>query len=212
MSSASSPSKSPLLRATLSLSCVSKRPDSSAFESAPPGSEPYNVIKRPTASNSLLAMNRRGSESTLNDASSLVDHSATLLSPAKRGATLPKTGSFANNNTTTTTSCGSQVDLASGGDSLVTNKLATLVITQRESMYVRALFQYDPDTDRGLAARVSAYIFNVSIFPQVWPYLNALITCSHYELTFSMPLFIECLWDCCILFGSIDFRGSFILT
>lgn len=142
MSSVSSPSKS--RRSHPSLSCVSKRPDSTVLESR--NTETFKVIKRPTIDvvcNSQSFPNHRGSGATLDDASSLVDQSSSVVSPVKMASSKSSLGE----------TCASQSDLLE-----INYKLTTLAITQRESIYVRALFRYDPSADRGLAARVSSCV------------------------------------------------------
>lgn len=142
MSSISSPSKS--RRTYSSLSCMSKRPNSGTFYSG--GSEPLKVIKRPTigiVGDSQSLLNHRGSGATLDDASSLAEQSSFVVSPIKQGS--PKSSLVG--------SSVSQSDLLG-----INYKLTSLTITQRESLYVRALFRYDPSTDRGLAARVSSVL------------------------------------------------------
>uniref|UniRef100_A0A5K3F1U8 SH3 domain-containing protein n=1 Tax=Mesocestoides corti TaxID=53468 RepID=A0A5K3F1U8_MESCO len=136
MSSVNSVSKSSR-RSHSSLSCVCKRPDSSVLDSR--NAEPLKVIKRPTigiVNANESHNNHRGSGATLDDASSLVDQSSSAVSPAK------STSRFL------TATSVSQSDLFG-----INYKPNTLTITQRESIYVRALFRYDPSTDRGLAAR-----------------------------------------------------------
>ncbi|VDD74974.1 unnamed protein product [Mesocestoides corti] len=138
MSSVNSVSKSSR-RSHSSLSCVCKRPDSSVLDSR--NAEPLKVIKRPTigiVNANESHNNHRGSGATLDDASSLVDQSSSAVSPAK------STSRFL------TATSVSQSDLFG-----INYKPNTLTITQRESIYVRALFRYDPSTDRGLAARVA---------------------------------------------------------
>uniref|UniRef100_A0A5K3F4W6 SH3 domain-containing protein n=2 Tax=Mesocestoides corti TaxID=53468 RepID=A0A5K3F4W6_MESCO len=140
MSSVNSVSKSSR-RSHSSLSCVCKRPDSSVLDSR--NAEPLKVIKRPTigiVNANESHNNHRGSGATLDDASSLVDQSSSAVSPAK------STSRFL------TATSVSQSDLFG-----INYKPNTLTITQRESIYVRALFRYDPSTDRGLAARGLAF-------------------------------------------------------
>lgn len=146
MSSVSSPNKSSR-RTHSSLSCVSKRPDSSAFDSG--NAEPLKVIKRPTvgvACSNQPLYNHRESGATLDDASSLVDQSSSAVSPVK----------LTSSKSSLTGTSASQSDLVG-----INCKLTTLTINQRESIYVRALFRYDPTADRGLAARVSFLVWNI---------------------------------------------------
>ncbi|KAM3186997.1 hypothetical protein ACTXT7_003174 [Hymenolepis weldensis] len=130
-----------------SLSCMSKRPDSGTF--SPPGdTAPLKVIKRPTigvvtTSNNQPPNHRLGSGGTLDDASSLVDQSFSAISPIKQ----------ASSKSSLTGSSVSQSDLLG-----ITYALNSLTITRRESLHVRALFRYNPDTDRGRAARGSYLI------------------------------------------------------
>ncbi|KAM7542620.1 hypothetical protein Aperf_G00000010932 [Anoplocephala perfoliata] len=157
MSSTSSPNKS--RRTYSSLSCMSKRPDSSSFNSG--GSEPLKVIKRPTigvVSDSQSLLNHRGSGATLDDASSLVEQSSSAVSPVKQGSS----------KSSLVGSSVSQSDLLG-----INYKLTSLTITQRESLHVRALFRYDPSTDRGLAARGLAFehgdiLYVVNASDQEW--------------------------------------------
>ncbi|VDM25603.1 unnamed protein product [Hydatigera taeniaeformis] len=158
MSSVSSPNKSSR-RTYSTLSCVSKRPDSSVFDSG--NVEPLKVIKRPTvgvACGSQPLFNHRGSGATLDDASSLVDQSSSAVSPAK----------LTSSKSSLTGTSASQSDLVG-----INCKLTTLTINQRESIYVRTLFRYDPATDRGLAARGLAFehgdiLYVVNASDQEW--------------------------------------------
>ncbi|KAH9280931.1 Disks large 1 tumor suppressor protein [Echinococcus granulosus] len=158
MSSVSSPNKSSR-RTYSSLSCVSKRPDSPVFDSV--GVEPLKVIKRPTigvAYSNQHLFNHRGSGATLDDASSLADQSSSAVSPVK----------LTSSKSSLTGTSASQSDLVG-----INYKLTTLTINQRESIYVRALFRYDPTTDRGLAARGLAFehgdiLYVVNASDQEW--------------------------------------------
>ncbi|VDK39267.1 unnamed protein product [Taenia asiatica] len=158
MSSVSSPNKSSR-RTHSSLSCVSKRPDSSVFDSG--NAEPLKVIKRPTvgvACSNQPLFNHRESGATLDDASSLVDQSSSAVSPVK----------LTSSKSSLTGTSASQSDLVG-----INCKLTTLTINQRESIYVRTLFRYDPMTDRGLAARGLAFehgdiLYVVNASDQEW--------------------------------------------
>ncbi|VDL59951.1 unnamed protein product [Hymenolepis diminuta] len=161
MSSISSPNKSSR-RTYSSLSCMSKRPDSGTF--SPPGdTAPLKVIKRPTigvvtTSNNQPPNHRLGSGGTLDDASSLVDQSFSAVSPIKQ----------ASSKSSLTGSSVSQSDLLG-----INYALNSLTITRRESLHVRALFRYNPDTDRGRAARGLAFehgdiLYVVNASDQEW--------------------------------------------
>ncbi|VDN95925.1 unnamed protein product [Rodentolepis nana] len=147
MSSVPSPNKSSR-RTYSNLSCMSKRPDSDAF--IPPGdTAPLKIIKRPTigvvaTQNSRpFHNNHLGSGGTLDDASSLVDQSSSAVSPIKQ----------ASSKSSLAGSSVSQSDLLG-----INCALNSITITMRESLHVRALFRYNPDTDRGRAARASFFV------------------------------------------------------
>ncbi|KAL5969352.1 hypothetical protein TSMEX_002922 [Taenia solium] len=123
--------------------------------------EPLKVIKRPTvgvACSNQPLFNHRESGATLDDASSLVDQSSSAVSPVK----------LTSSKSSLTGNSASQSDLVG-----INCKLTTLTINQRESIYVRTLFRYDPTTDRGLAARGLAFehgdiLYVVNASDQEW--------------------------------------------
>nr|VZI45375.1 unnamed protein product [Spirometra erinaceieuropaei] len=93
-----------------------------------------------------------GSATTLDDASSIAEQGSCVSTASKMDSPNPS------NHHKTSNPC-SEGDLTNtcSADESASRALATLTITNRESIYVRTLFRYDPAHDRSLSARGLAF-------------------------------------------------------
>ncbi|VDM00356.1 unnamed protein product [Schistocephalus solidus] len=100
-----------------------------------------------------------GSATTLDDASSIAEQGSCVSTASKVDYSSPS------NHVKTSIPC-SEADLttACSTDGSTSKALATLTITNRESIYVRTLFRYNPAHDRGLSARGLAFEHGDIIF------------------------------------------------